>query len=134
MSQKYKSKYGAISCTAKQYICEILMERKYHKQNIKLPAKFWNLDKYKKEYQQQIIRINQLTKLYDEEVVVQTIIANKWLYSLFFPKIHDLLEKQEKLWEQQEKKIESSTEITGSTEGKGRLGKTRKIASFKKLD
>lgn len=129
---KYKSKYSGEYCTARQYICDLLMERKY--KNTKLPFKYWSEPKYKKEYIKNLQSVNKICKLYDDELVLETIIENSWLYSVFYPKFTELLEKQEKKREKLEKSSEDYTAPSESSIYDGTNKKTRVISKFKSLD
>lgn len=128
---KYKSKYSGEYCTVRQYICDLLMERKY--KNTKLPFKYWSETKYKKEYIKNLQGINKICKLYDDELILETILQNSWLYSVFYPKIHDLIIKQEKIRE----KIDICENYVAPKESSvydGTNKKVRTITKFKSLD
>lgn len=89
----YKSVNSGNECTPEQYIAEIIMVRKYEKQGIKLPIRFWNIDKYKKEYVQTIVMANKFTKLYPHHIVIKVLnTTGNWITSLFVKKLNELIE------------------------------------------
>lgn len=96
------------------------MARSYAKNGKSLPLKFWNIDIYKKDYKLTLIRANALLKVYDDSVLVRMLIENKWLYSLWYPKLQELVDQVEakdnavkaKLTEaKDEVKLEDTTEF-----------------------
>jgi len=93
---KYKSPSTEEFCTAQQYVVELLMSREAKKNGKSLPLKFWNLDEYKKKYKITLFRANALVKAYSEDSLVLAVCKNSWLYSLFFPRIDELIEECEK--------------------------------------
>lgn len=72
------------------------MTREAKKKFKSLPLKFWNLDEYKKQYKLTLFRANALVKAYSEDSLVRAICNNAWLYSLFFPRMSELIETEEK--------------------------------------
>lgn len=73
-----------------QLVC-IMMKRKYGKQGITLPNKFWNLPKYKKEFITQSVHANKLIKAYSKEAIFNVINRETWCWSLGMKKLHDLI-------------------------------------------
>ena len=74
-------------------LAEYMVRRKYQKQGIALPNKFWNLPKYQKDYQHQIRLAVKLLKIYDYELIMLTVKENAWMYSLGVTTINDLIEE-----------------------------------------
>lgn len=72
------------------------MTREAKKKSKALPLKFWNIDEYKKQYKITLFRANALVKAYSEDALVRAICNNAWLYSLFFPRLAELIEVEEK--------------------------------------
>lgn len=92
---KYKSPNSGDYCTAAQYISEIIITRKYEKRNIKLPFKFWNIPKYKKEFLLGIFASNRLTKIYDADLIIKVLnTSGNWITSFYGPKIVELIEEE----------------------------------------
>ncbi len=126
----FKSPSSGDFCTAQQYIAEVMMTRKYDKSGKKLPAQFWNLDKYKKEFVQHIIAANRLTKLYEPEIIIKVLTTTaKHIYSLWWKQLDELIQA-----ELDKKKLESdkfsleiadTTKISDSTGKKSTLGRLR---------
>ena len=93
-NKNYTSPSSGESCTAPQYIAEILITRQEASKNNRVPYKFWNLPKYKKRFIQQIIWVNALLKLNEPKVVIAALMskdgltiystANKYLIRLIF--------------------------------------------------
>lgn len=104
---KYKSPSTDEYCTAQQYVVELVMTREAKKNGKSLPIKFWNLDEYKKKYKLTLFRANTLVKAYSEDGLVRAICKNSWLYSLFFPRINELIEEVEKTIKAETQKLEN---------------------------
>tara|TARA_R110002051_G_scaffold307810_1_gene379065 strand:+ start:88 stop:528 length:441 start_codon:yes stop_codon:yes gene_type:complete len=97
---KYKSPSTGEYCTAAQYIAEIVCQRQAEKDNVGTPAwKFWNTDKWKKSFTHQIILANRLVKEHDERAIIKALNSarGKSIYSLRFPGLKDIIEKEEKI-------------------------------------
>lgn len=133
-NQTDKSQYKSINsgdfCTAEQYIAEILMTRKHEKNKQKLPFKFWNIVKYKKEYIQYIMWANKLTKLYPADVIIKVLnTTGNWICFLHTKKLDELIEEELTKVEKQELNFNLevvSTESKPVTHGKKSiLGKLR---------
>lgn len=73
-------------------LAEFMVRRKYEQKGIALPSKFWNLPKYKKDYQHQIRLAVKLLKIYEYRLLMLTVKENAWMYSLGVKTIHDLIE------------------------------------------
>lgn len=91
---QYESPSTGLMSHAPQYIAEIIMTREAKKNCEVLPPKFWNIDKYKKRYKLLLIKINSLLKIYDERALIAAIRNNQWMYSLYYPNLPDLIEKE----------------------------------------
>lgn len=76
-------------------ITKLLLERDYKKQKKILPASYWNISPYKFEYKRTLVRVISLLKCYEHEAVYQAFLKNKWIYSPGFPRMQELIEKEE---------------------------------------
>lgn len=82
-------------------LVNLVMSRKYEKQGVKLPPKYWNLPKYKKEYQQQVMVAAKLIKAYDQQAILNVITKETWCWSLFAKRLPELIEvEQQKIIQQ----------------------------------
>lgn len=63
----------------------MLMTRKYNKQGITLPDKFWNLPKYKKDFVIYSTAASRFIRAYGAEVVLNVLNRESWCWS-FMPK------------------------------------------------
>ena len=74
------------------------------KENIGSQAhKFWNLPKWRKHFQYQVVLANRLVKKYSEAAIVKAIHSSECsrMYSLRFPPLESIIEKYEKIIERQ---------------------------------
>lgn len=65
-------------------LATIMVARKFKEE---LPTKFWNLPKYKKEFQHQMRLALKLLKVYDHEIIMLVVFEMKWCYSLAVKKL-----------------------------------------------
>lgn len=72
-----------------------IMKRKYEKQGVTLPVKYWNLPQYKEEYQHQMRAAAKIIRAYDMEAVWNVINKEKWCWSLHAKQLHTLFEKEQ---------------------------------------
>lgn len=72
-----------------------ILKRKYDKQGITLPVKYWNLPQYKEEYQHQMRAAAKIIRAYDIEAVWNVINKEKWCWSLHAKQLHILFEKEQ---------------------------------------
>lgn len=72
-------------------IVQLLITRKYNKQGVTLPDKFWNLPKYKEEYARQTISVAKFIRAYGPETVLNVINREGWCWSLGPKKMPDLM-------------------------------------------
>ena len=103
---KYKSPSTGEYCTCAQYLAEIMCTRMAQKKNEGTQAyKFWNTDKWKKTYQQQVILANRFAKKYDPRAMVKAINSPelKRVYSLRYPKIEQVFAKYQRIIERHER-------------------------------
>ena len=77
----------------RHWMAEIMVKRKF--KNEQLPTKFWNLPKFKKEYQHQIRLASKIIKVYDQDVIQKVIEKESWIYSLAVKKLNDLFEQEQ---------------------------------------
>jgi len=63
-------------------IIHLAMQRRFEKNGVKLPPKYWNLPEYKQEYAHQIRGYYKLTKAYSETVILKVFQRERWCFSL----------------------------------------------------
>lgn len=73
-------------------IAEQMVRREYAKQNITLPAKFWNIPSYKPSYRNQMRYAAKFVRAYGEEAVQAVIDRETWAYSLAPKCLPDMME------------------------------------------
>lgn len=108
---RYKSPSSEGYVTCAQYIAEIMCNRMAEKENVGSQAhKFWNLPKWRKHFQYQVILANRLVKKYTESAIVKAIHSPECsrMYSLRYPPLESIIQKYEKIIERQ---AENSTTI-----------------------
>lgn len=138
-SSRYKSPSTGDYCTAAQYIAEMMCQRMAENSNEgSLAYKFWNTEKWKNTYSQQVILANRLLNDHDERAVLRALrnYRGSKIYSLRFPALADLIKiEQESL-----KKEDSSEQITidfssdNSKRSQKPFGKKSKINKLRELD
>lgn len=69
-----------------------MVRREYAKQNITLPAKFWNIPFYKPSYRRQMQLASKFVRAYGIEAVQAVIDREAWCYSLAAKKLPDMME------------------------------------------
>ena len=137
---RYKSPSTGDYCTSSQYIAEMMCQRMAENNNEgSLAYKFWNTDKWKSVYTQQIILANRLVKKHDERAVIRALQSSRGskIYSLRFPALIHLIETEEGILEKSEKLLESSDEIElGDIHSKPPkpYGTQSKISKLRNLD
>ena len=135
---RYKSPSSGDYITCAQYVAEVMCNRMAEKENVVSQAhKFWNLPKWKKHYQYQVVLANRLVKKYPEAAIVKAINSPecKRMYSLRFPPLESIIQKYQKIIEQQE---ENSTTIKVEENVMSRrhrsYGKKSKLNKLRELD
>ena len=135
---KYKSPSSGDYITCAQYVAEVMCTRMAEKENVGSQAhKFWNLPKWKKHYQYQVVLANRLVKKNTEAAIVKAINSPecKRMYSLRFPPLESIIQKYQKIIEQQE---ENSTTIKVEENVMSRrhrsYGKKSKLNKLRELD
>lgn len=63
-------------------IAELLVRRKYERDGVPLPDKFWNLPKYKPEFAMQARLAAKYIRIYGEEIVLKVLNEEAWCFSL----------------------------------------------------
>lgn len=76
-------------------LVQLILTRKYNKQGITLPDKFWNLPKYKEEYRLQSMFAAKLFRAYSSEAIFNVIRRESWCWSLKAKKIPDMIEVEQ---------------------------------------
>jgi|TARA_R110002051_G_scaffold268832_2_gene328888 hypothetical protein len=95
---KYKSPSTGDYCTTAQYIAELMCQRMAENSNEgSLAYKFWNTEKWKGTFTQQVVLANRLLKNYDERAVIRALRSKRGskIYSLRFPALSDLIESEQ---------------------------------------
>lgn len=79
----------------REFLAELIVRRKFRqKEKIELPDKFWNLPKYKTEYQLQIRAAQKLLNIYDIDDIMTVIAENVWIYSLNLKRIPEMIDSK----------------------------------------
>lgn len=135
--KKYQSPNSGQSCTAAQYAAEIICTRQAQHNNVDLPFKFWNDSRHQKKFKTELFKAYALIKLYSEEVLIRTINNNKWLLTLLYKDIGDLLDKEQKEIEILQKRLEQAPEVEEVDVNKVQkkfVANQGKLSKFKDLD
>lgn len=106
MPDKYLSKYSnGKSVAPAQYITEIICENKAKLNKEDLHYRFWLSKKWSAYYRNQITSANKLLEKYQPEAIIAALRSDmaKKIYSLRAPHLIDIIEKQQKLLEAQNK-------------------------------
>jgi sulfur relay (sulfurtransferase) DsrC/TusE family protein len=82
LERAYTSRYTDKPITVAQYLAERVCERLAQKDKVDLPAKFWNLTKWKRTFLYQVQLANGLLKIYKPEAIVAALRKQKNIYSL----------------------------------------------------
>jgi hypothetical protein len=135
---RYKSPSTGEYCTCAQYLAELMCQRMCEKDNRgSLPYKFWNTKKWKGIYMAQLLKANELLREHNNEAVVKTLTSGFGLkvYSLRFPSLKNLIEKEEEKIKSQ--KIEAPKEdynVNINSESMKPFGKKSKFQKLRELD
>ena len=130
---RYKSPSSGDYITCAQYVAEVMCNRMAEKENVGSQAhKFWNLPKWKKHYQYQVVLANRLVKKYPEAAIVKAINSPecKRMYSLRFPPLESIIQKYQKIIERQS---QDSTTIEVREDASRRSRRYGKRTSLQKL-
>ena len=130
---RYKSPSSGDYITCAQYVAEVMCSRMAEKENVGSQAhKFWNLPKWKKHYQYQVVLANRLVKKYPEAAIVKAINSPecKRMYSLRFPPLESIIQKYQKIIERQS---QDSTTIEVREDASRRSRRYGKRTSLQKL-
>lgn len=95
MAKIYKGHFTSALIETKNYIAELMCIREASKQGIELCHGFWNLDKWKRIYQQHLLAAHTLIRVYKEEAIVIAIRKTPKLFSLRAKWFHDIVKKIE---------------------------------------
>lgn len=132
---KYASVSTGEECTAAQFISEIIIIRRYKKQNKVLPHKFWNESLWKKEFKMEIIAAHALLRVYPEEAVVSAIKSKnaEWITSLRIKKLVEYIkeEMQKNISKKESLSSASSLNITDATSFRNNSNKQSKFDRLK---
>ena len=76
-------------------IVSFIITRKYNKQGVTLPPKFWRLPKYKSEYQLQSMQAAKLLRAYEPEAIWNVLRKEAWCWSLMAKKLPNMIEQEQ---------------------------------------
>ncbi|MQF98483.1 MAG: hypothetical protein FI729_03000 [SAR202 cluster bacterium] len=137
-NSRYKSPSTGDFITCAQYVAEVMCNRMAEKENIGSQAhKFWNLPKWKKHYQHQVVLANRLVKKYSEAAIVKAINSPecKRVYSLRYPALPKIIEKYEKIIKQQTSQSATiRVEETSKPKTRRGYGKKTRLQKLRELD
>lgn len=91
-------------------LAEIMVRRRYLRDKIHLPDKFWNLPDYKKDYQYQVRLAAKLYRAYSEEAITNVVERETWFFSLAIKKLANMIEIEERRLALQAKQLEIKEE------------------------
>lgn len=134
---RYKSPSSGDYITCAQYVAEVMCSRMAEKENVGSQAhKFWNLPKWQKHYQHQVILANRLVKKYPEAAIVKAINSPECrrMYSLRYPSLGTIIEKYQKIIEQQRQNSTTIELGKGSTRRDRSYGKKTALQKLRELD
>jgi hypothetical protein len=114
---KWMSRYSPQKPVAfRQWVAEILCERKAHNLDKDLPLKFWNIPEWKGYYFFCLREVDKILKDHSEHSIYQALKAKKTIFSLRAPAFKKELKKQEKVSRPQvEPKIVKQEEVNTFT-------------------
>lgn len=128
-----------------QQIAEILFKRIAAKNNDTLPPKFWNDERYARDYRLQLIKINAVMKIYEPLAIINALNSPKGknIWSITAPwldpiiaeeqkKLNKLNQQKEKFEESANDFIESMLEVTPVEKEKTQAPKKKN--TLEKLD
>lgn len=136
--EKYISKYSnGKEVTAAQYITEIICEH-WAKQNQQdLHYRFWSTsEKWQKHYKGQISTANKLVKKYNPKAIIKALNDPKAsrIYSLRAPHLPDIIERYEKVLEEQKEELTKSFQRKKEVKFEKRTAKKNIISKLRDLD
>lgn len=109
---KYKSPSTGEYVMAHQYIAEIMVARKAAKENKDLAYKYWNeQNDWAKEFRSQVGTAAKLLKKHPSSVIIKAIFNIKWCYSLRTKKLLEEIDKQQKIFEHNQTKIDIPQDV-----------------------
>ncbi len=81
-----------------QQIAEILFKRIAAKNQNTLPVKFWNDERYARDYRLQLIKINALMKVYEPQAIINALLSPKGknIWSITAPWLDPLIAEEQK--------------------------------------
>lgn len=138
-SSKYKSPSTGDYCTTAQYIAELMCQRMAENSNEgSLAYKFWNTEKWKNTFTQQVVLANRLLKNHDERAVIRALRSRRGskIYSLRFPALSDLIKSEQATLEKEELSGQKTIDITShnSKAVPKPFGKRSEINKLRDLD
>lgn len=135
-TRNYVSQVSGRNTTPAQFITELMITRQAAKKGMDLPDKFWNMEEWKLEYKKQIVKANTFLKIYDSDIIVATLLKNenKWIHSLYFTKLNELIEETQNIVDREDRSniLEFNEDITSSP-GK-KYGTQSEISRMRELD
>ncbi len=111
MQKKYTSPSTDEPCTAAQLITEILLTRQARAAKEPIPFKFWNSGPWKKKFRFLILQVNAKLKVYPAEALIRALNSEKgkFIYSLRYPTLDEMIQKEEKYLNSLKKSVEEGT-------------------------
>jgi len=134
---RYKSPSSGDYITCAQYVAEVMCARMAEKENVGSQAhKFWNLPKWQKHYQHQVVLANRLVKKYPEAAIVKAINSPECrrMYSLRYPPLGSIIQKYQKIIERQGQNSTTIELGEGSTRRSRSYGKKTALQKLRELD
>lgn len=139
MDRDYISPISGQPCAAPQYLCDLVIKRQSHMKKANLPDKYWNLPEWKPEYRKQIRRAHALLKAYNAISIIRTLKSKRGesIYSLYFPGLPDMIEKEQIRIDKEEKAMENAKKIETvdpTSKPRQQFGKKNKFNKLRGLE
>lgn len=128
----YESRYGGGWVTPAQYLAEGMIARQARTKQVDLPPRFWNLDRWKRDFLLQLRHATALLKLYSPEAILRVLRSKeaKSTYSLNAKWLDPLLKtEQSRLCREEESRMQKQRPATPASVEKDVTEKPRE--SFK---
>jgi len=109
--KRYPSRYGGGNITAAQFLAELACEHDALRKNQKLPNKFWNHTRWKRNFLSQVQAAYPLLKIYNAEVVINAFSNNPQLYSLRSIKLDALCDQEQRKIDNMKENLQAPTAV-----------------------
>ena len=98
-NMKYLSIYSpGKECSANQYICELLCQKKAEFDKVKLPLRFWEImPEWARYFKKNLRQVAKLLKVYDPKAIINTVKGKEFgrRYSIYTEFAENLIKKEQ---------------------------------------